>query len=181
MPGCYYTICSLPHLSFTASPPPLSSSAFLSTCGIELSRLDMSAMRSITLLPPADFSDSPPCIESWYNGERQLRLELARLRAVRLGRPNFVSQGSVSPFFKKIARQVMAFESPWQAEELLDLSRWQILNELEAEYDSGLPRLAVYFLKLQLLERRARFNQQAGQKLRREIVNRITLFMRSDQ
>ncbi|NOX25196.1 MAG: DUF2764 family protein, partial [Deltaproteobacteria bacterium] len=151
------------------------------TCEIELSRSDMSVISSITLQPPAGFSNSPSFIESWYSGERQLRLELARLRAARLGRSNFVSQGSVSPFFKKIARQAMAFESPWQAEELLDLSRWQILNELETEHDSGLPRLAVYFLKLQLLERRALFNQQAGQKLRREIVNRITLFVRSDQ
>ncbi|MFW8602312.1 DUF2764 family protein [Desulfobacterota bacterium M19] len=141
----------------------------------------MSVIRSITLLPPVDFSNSPSFTESWYSGERQLRLELARLRAARLGRQNFVSQFSVSPFFKKIARQAMAFESPWQAEELLDLSRWQILNEMETEHDSGLPRLAVYFLKLQLLERRALFNKQAGQKLRREIINRITPLQRFDQ
>lgn len=172
MQGYYYTICSLPHLAFTTSPPPLSSITFLPLCEIELGPEDMSVISSITLLPPAAMPNTLPLvIKRWYSWERQLRQELARQRAARLGRKDFISQTATGPFIKKIARQAMALESPWEADKMIDLARWQILNELAAEDNFGLPHLAVYFLKLQLIERRALFNRQAGQRLRRKIIN----------
>lgn len=174
MQGCYYTICSLPHLSFSATPPPLSGINFLAFCEIELSSKNMGLISSITLLPPVVVPNTlPSVIKRWYSAERQLRLELARRRAVRLGRQDFISQTAASPFIKKTARQAMALDSPWDADKILDLARWQVLNELTAEDDFGLPYLAVYFLKLQLLERRASFNQQAGQRLRQAIIKQI--------
>ncbi|NOX24867.1 MAG: DUF2764 family protein [Deltaproteobacteria bacterium] len=134
----------------------------------------MSLINSITLLPPAVVPDTLPSVSRrWYSAERQLRQELARQRAARLGRNDFIPQTAVSPFIKKIVRQVMALDSPWEADKMLDLARWQILNELAAEDDFGLPYLVVYCLKLKFLERRASFNQQSGQRLRQKIINQI--------
>ncbi len=177
MQGYYYTISSLPHLSFTASPPPLSTSlTFLPLCEIELDRTDMTILRSISLQPPAPQpSSTPPLIERWYNWERMLRQGLAKRRAAKLNRKYHLPQPYTSSFFNTICQQAMALESPSEAENLLDQARWQLLTELASEHNFGLPTLGVYFLKLQLLEHRTHFNQHTGQQLRQKILNQITL------
>lgn len=176
MQGLYYTICSLPHLYFGATPP-LTAAAFLALCEIEASPESMSTLVAISLLPPRTRSPLP-AIERWYGWESGLRLELARLRAT-------AGHGQVDlnpwpaediPFAQRdLADRAVAQESPAEAEDLLDLARWRFLMELESAHNFGLPKLGLYFLKLQLLERRARFNQAAGLELRRAILNRVHL------
>ena len=176
MQGCYYTICSLPYLSFGDSPP-LTTTAFLSLCEIEVSPKSMPILTAISLLPPRT---TPPlaAIKRWYGWERQLRQELARIRAAAgHGRIDFSPEAGEEISFaqKNLAARAVALESPAEAEDLLDQARWQLLSELEKAHNFGLPKLGLYFLKLQLLERRALFSQTAGQKLRREILNRVGL------
>jgi len=176
MQGCYYTVCSLPSLSF-AAPPPLTAPAFLSLCEIEVCRESMRILNAVSLLPPRT---TPPlsAIERWYGWERRLRQELARIRAAtKLSGSSFkIRPGSETSFSRKnLAARAMALESPAEAENLLDLSRWRFLSELETANHFGLQKLGLYFLKLQLLERRALFSQATGQKIRLEILNRVAL------
>ena len=176
--GYYYTICSLPSPSFT-NPPPLTTTAFLSLCEIEVCHKDMHTLKTISLLP----SDTPPPLPSigrWYEWEQQLRQELAIIRAAavaKLGWGDFkikIREESSFPQ-KDLAAMAIAMESPSEAEDLLDLARWQFLSELETVNYFGLQKLSLYFLKLQLLKRRAMFSQPAGQKVRQEILNRVHL------
>ena len=60
--------------------------------------------------------------------------------------------------------------SPLAAEGVLDRARWSWLEELESGHYFDGERLALYLLKLRILERRARFVKDLGSARFEELV-----------
>ena len=112
------------------------------------------------LTEPTGFSFADRIL-SW---EKELRLELARARILKL--PFDISSDHKSPVANysliEQVRVAMALESPLDAERYLDQLRWSYLEEIGARHYFDLEALVVYYLKLQLVLRQEKFQEELG-------------------
>jgi len=170
-PGFYYLVASLPELSFDR-PTPIALKDFLALCSEHLPAV------SCRLLAETDLFQLPASptrlrvLNVWFELEHMLRNELARLRAQRLGwdvTPHLRSAGRDADL-ATVAARILQNESPRPAEDELDRARWTFLDGLEFGHYFDLESLALYWLKLRLLERRAVFNKGRGREKLRAFV-----------
>ncbi len=168
----YYTIASLPHLSFN-EPPPISIKSFLALCKIELAESDFTILQSAELFPHKKDKIPLTVLKKWYARERGTRNELARLRAAKLNLdPGIYIRGDGDDgSCSRLAQEVFGVESPYAAEERLDRTRWKFLEELETGHYFTIEKLVIYSLKLQILQRRSFFNNKKGQEILGTIVH----------
>ena len=151
----YYLVATLTYLKF-ADAPPVSSEEFLSECRRWLSPEDMrsleSAGRGHHELMPGD----APVLKEWKAFDRRLREELAVVRSARKKSEAFKAPERL--------RQFVDQQNPLLVELELERFRWGFLEDRGAVYFFDVNALIVYFLKLQMLERMAEFNKDAGEK-----------------
>lgn len=174
MKGMYYfTETSLPYLSFSA-PPGLTSKEFLSMCEIELSPSDLFVLKSASLLPKHSEKPVLPILKNWFQWDQDIRNELVKLRAGKLGKDeNAYIRGEASEEVSRVlVRDIFNTDSPLSAQDMLDQARWKYLEELERGHYFDVEKLIVYYLKLQLLERRNLYNKEEGQKKAEEILEK---------
>jgi hypothetical protein len=109
----------------------------------------------------------------WFEREHALRNELTRLRAQRLGWDVTTALRSAGrdPELATVAARILENESPRAAEDELDRARWTFLDGLEFGHYFDLESLALYWLKLRVLERRAVFNKDRGRERLRAFVS----------
>lgn len=171
-PRFYYLVASLPELSFER-PTPIAMKDFLALCSEHL------PAASCLLLAETDLFQSSACparlrvLNLWFKREHMLRNELARLRAQRLGwdvTPHLRSTGRDADL-TAIATRILENESPRAVEDELDRARWTFLDGLEFGHYFDIESLALYWLKLRLLERRAFFNKDRGREKLRAFVS----------
>jgi hypothetical protein len=171
-PGFYYLVASLPDLSFDR-PASITTKDFLGLCSEHI------APASCQLLAETDLFQSSSCptrlrvLNVWFEREHLLRNELARLRAQRLGwdvTPHLRTAGR-NDELKMVAARILENESPRAAEDELDRARWRFLDGLEFGHYFDLESLALYWLKLRLLERRAVFDKERGREKLRAFVS----------
>ena len=170
----YYTVASLPSLSFH-EPSPLSPEDALALCKAELTVADNALLKSITLSPHAHKEMYLSVKRKWFAFEKALRNELVRLRATKLGvdADLYIRGDDGDRSYAKLAQDIFATESPHIAEEMIDHARWKFLDELETDYYFTIEKLVIYFLKLRILERRSFFNTEAGRKNLDDIINQV--------
>jgi hypothetical protein len=162
-PRFYYLVASLPELSFDR-PPPISQKAFLELCSEHLPAASCQLLAETGLCQPSASLTRLQVLNVWFEREHALRNELARLRAQRLGwavTPHLRSAGRDADLAAAAAR-ILQNDSPRSAEDELDLARWTFLDGLAFGHYFDLESLALYSLKLRLLERRAVFNKERG-------------------
>jgi hypothetical protein len=167
----YYLVASLPELSFDR-PTPITTKDFLELCSEHL------PAASCRLLAETDLFQSPASparlgvLNIWFEREHLLRNELARLRAQRLGWDVTLHLRSTGrdADLAVVAERILGNESPRAAEDKLDRARWTFLDGLEFGHYFDLESLALYWLKLRLLERRAVFNKERGREKLRAFV-----------
>jgi hypothetical protein len=171
----YYLVASLPLLFYDTEKFP-SREAFLDTC-----RRHVTA-RHYRLLVSASTTDLKPSIPScrtldlWREWEIALRNELVRLRAKNRGieaEPYLVSSPPVMDA-QAAAREAFDQESPLQAEDLLNRARWRYLEELAVGHYFDMDKILVYALHLQVLARKALFDEEKGKKMFEELYAEIT-------
>jgi hypothetical protein len=161
----YYLVASLPLLSYDSERAP-SSEDFLAACEPLLSAQHSSLLESAGTDLEAE---GPSCrtLDLWRSWEITLRNELVRLRAKKLGREARVrtadSSGTVEP--QAIAGEAFSQESPLQAEDTLNQARWRYLDELESGHYFDIDKILIYLLRLQILERKALFDEQKGREM----------------
>ena len=83
----YYLMAQLPALDQVegAAPLPITEERYLELCSRFLSKKAAAAVKSLTLLPDRRESATGwALIDAWNDGERQLRMALAGLRAKRM-------------------------------------------------------------------------------------------------
>jgi len=164
----YYFGTTLTSLSFRGTAPA-SYASFLERSAVHLSKRDQAALVGASLAVPADGKDPEAArasrlLRNYYRWERALRNELARLRAGRLGTPaeKHLRPGDVEWDALRAAQAAFQAESPLDGELAIERERWTLLDRLLAGHYFDLEALLAYGLKLQALERMARFETERG-------------------
>ena len=151
----YYLVASLPSLNW-GTRPPMAYDDFLLDCHEQLSRSDFEIMSQITL----DLDDKPkkgnPILKSWGSLNRNLKNEIAKFRARRVGKnpADYIRGEEINEdVFSHVIEEASKAQDPLTAEKILDRFRWQHLDEISWNQYFNLEFLIVYALKLKILER----------------------------
>ena len=161
----YYLTASLPMLHLGA-PPPLTSREFLEMCERLMSPSDYEQIRLARLNSPEPARCRVDLLRRYQDAELGLRNELVRLRAkTRNVEPDrYVRRDALNPVWMGAAREISEQDTPLKSELLLGEVLWRVVEDLSAGHFFDLDLLAGYYLKLQILERKARFQVETGQQ-----------------
>jgi hypothetical protein len=159
----YYTVASLPML-FYDRDLPISREAFLEACDRDLAPDDRGIMDEARIGDVERGSSGCGLLDGWRRWETGLRNELVRLRAHRKGwdaeKHLRESEGVLGT--AEVARDAFGQDSPLSGEDVLNRARWSFIEELEVGHHFDLEKLVAYYLKLQILERKASFRSDEG-------------------
>ena len=164
MPGnIYYLIASLPYLCYP-DPPSITIDEFLSICNTHLSRSRLDKLKSISRGETDHAVNRLSVVRMWQEWDLAARGELARLRAERLGRlvEAMVPEGKIIVSAIEAAREAYRAHSPMEADDVFETARWAYIDSLEFGRYFNMEWLALYLLKLKVLERRARLVTERG-------------------
>ena len=169
----YYTVASLP-LLFYEEDLSIDIEQFISICEREISGENIELLRAASAgATPAEES-TEPTYRQWSAWERQLRFEIAKIRAQSLGKELSIEEPEdVAYETARIAREASVQDSPLQAEFFLTRARWDFLDSLEIGHYFDMDKLVIYALKLRLLTRKALFKQELGEEKFQQIYNKI--------
>jgi hypothetical protein len=177
----YYTVASLPFLQYDSDNFP-STTRFLEICVDHVRPDDMILIRNARLDIDNILESSCGVLQRWYDFERGIRNELVKHRSGALSREphaylkfdradrDMTDLSGVS----EIVRSAVSETNPMRAEENLQKARWQFLEGLEIGHYFDCETLVLYFLKLQILERKGKMTRENGEKVFEEAYRRIS-------
>lgn len=173
MAAYYYLASSLPMLVDPMQDPPVSSQDFLEQCRMFMTPKDYENILGTSINPGENHSHNLG--ENFGKWESSLRNELVRLRAQvqGLNPDDFLREDSFISGTAEIASAAMQKSTPLEAELYLTQKRWDCVDELSAGHFFDIQFLQGYRLKLQLLERRAKFVEENGFDAYRSIYARV--------
>ncbi|MDC7227158.1 MAG: DUF2764 family protein [Spirochaetales bacterium] len=169
----YYTVASLPML-ILGQEPSVSLEYFLENCRYTMNENDYETLLTAGLIP--DNASEYPAVVRWQNFERTLRNELAAVRSQKTGidYDTYRREGETVTGVADAVREASSAANPEIGEDILDAARWRFLDELESSHNFDLTKLIVYYIKLQISERRKMMNEQNGREKYGEIYQGIT-------
>ena len=172
----YYLISQLPSLDGVSenTPLPISEERFLELCGQHLGKKAQAELKKISLCPPRNPEKSASAlINAWNEGESNLRLILAKLRADKLSKQFDAENRTADANLIQAARTALESESPIEAEKHLNRFRLGFLESLRPMDSFSEEYIFYYLLKLKLIARISRFNAETGETEYRNIYNSI--------
>ncbi len=179
----YYLISQLPSLDGINenTPLPITSERFEELCNRFLGKKSQGESKKISLAPSRNpEKSSSALIERWNEGERNLRLALAKIRAEKLNKHFDADIQSFSPVLLQAVRTAVEIESPMEAEKFLNKYRLDFLETLRP-MDSFSEEFVFYYgVKLKLIERIRKFDAESGEVAYRNIYNSIMNGERSE-
>jgi len=153
---------------------------FLSLCETQLPADEMMLLRAATIDGPEE-DDPSGIVGKWRRFERGLRNALVRQRApqqnVESGKfirrdaredDNTADYGVI-----ELARSAFAHETPLGSEDELNHARWALLDSLESGFFFELERVIIYYIKLQIIERRSFFKRDLGEEQFHAVTEKI--------
>jgi hypothetical protein len=155
----YYLIASLPMLKFNDSPP-ISRDKFLTEAQKEVAQHPFAQLCSL-------FSDERaidhPYLKEWDTFNEEVNSLLAHLRSQRL---NFTHKEEVKrdPKLEAKLREIVQNPNPLEAETQLMQLYWERATELSRMKVFTIEVLFTYAIQLNILERKALFTQEAGNR-----------------
>ncbi|MFP4377133.1 MAG: DUF2764 family protein [Spirochaetales bacterium] len=178
----YYLVASLPTISYE-SKDAMSPEDFLELCRQQLSDDEYRAVAAASIDAPAAgaLPDGAPVLTRWLEHERGLRNALVKLRAPGRGadaeaymrRDEGGNDGTSADSITELAREAHASETPLGAETALNQARWRFLEDLETGHFFDLDRVALYYVKLQIIARRLLFDRKQGEERYNAVSERI--------
>lgn len=172
----YYLISQFPSLDGLGEtmPVPITEERFLELCNRFLGKKAMKEVEQISLVPPIDpEKTSSAVIRAWNDGERKLRLALAKVRAEKLNK-SFESPSQVlSAELSKVANAAADIENPLEAENFLLHYRLSALETLRPMDNFSEEFVFYYALKLKLITRIRQFDAALGKATYHNIYNSI--------
>ena len=165
----YYAVSTLPMLFFDGDPT-YDREVFLNFCRDQLTPRDFKALVETSLLMDESTALSTDLGTRWFLNELGLRNSLVVLRASALGwdQQDYVQRDSAGRTWtdlsgvEEVVRSAVAAEDPLKSEIVLDRYRWELLEELEVGHYFDLRKLQIYYLKLQILWRKALVHSDEG-------------------
>ena len=172
----YYLISQLPSLDGIDgdTPLPITEEGFLEVCRRFLGKKELTELEKLTLSPPREGAkSSSPLVNAWNEGERNLRLALAKLRAERMKKSFSLSEGYLPAELLQVAHTAVEFESPMEAEKFLNDYRLNFLETLRPMDTFSRDSLFYYYLKLKLILRMRSFDSEVGKTAYKNIYNSV--------
>ena len=145
---------SLPYLRFKGEVP-LSRDDFLCECKKWLDPDEMRTILSADIHSPEGAREDTELLREWKEFDEGLKKELARAREAAKKGKSYKGPDTL--------KEVMEKETPLLMEEGFEKTRWDFLETRVLGYNFDLNWLVLYFLKLQIVERLATFNKDAGE------------------
>jgi hypothetical protein len=149
----YYLVASLPYLELEKRPP-IPRDEFLSQCAKWLDAGDLGGISKIDISDITAKREDAEIIKEWKAFDLSLRGELAEIRQARKGGGREKVPEALKDLFEE--------PTPLFMERRLEKKRWDFLEEKEFGYHFDINTLSLYFLKLQILERLAKFEKERG-------------------
>lgn len=155
----YYLVASLPYLRFSQRCP-ITTESFLAECGKWFSARDMETLSKASIKDHSAKPGAAFIIRAWKEFDSALRKEIAQTRK------NTQDKRHEKPGLS--ARIVFGEGNPLLMERAFEKIRWEFLDSLETGIFFDINFLAVYFIKLQIMERLAMFDKKTGEKVFRD-------------
>ena len=172
----YYLISQLPSLDGISEnmPLPINEERFFQLCNEISGKKIQNEINKITLLPSKEYEKSSSfVIESWNNGERNLRLALAKVRAEKMKKTFETGNNPLPNESIKIANAAIEIESPLEAEKFLNNYRLEFLETLRPMDNFSGEFIYYYGLKLKLISHIKQFDSNVGEMAYKNIYNSI--------
>ena len=172
----YYLISQLPSLDGLGEniPLPITEERFYELCNQVAGKRIQNEINKITLLPSKTYEkSSSSLIEKWNDGERKLRLALAKVRADKMKKSFDLENNALSSELIKIANTAIEIESPMEAEKILNSYRLDFLETLRPMDSFSEEYIYYYGLKLKLISHIRQFDTNAGEIAYKNIYNSI--------
>ena len=176
MAAYYYLISQLPSLDgySDTAPLPIDEARFMELVRGQLGKNTQNDMEKLTLTPPMDSEKtSSPLLSAWYDGERDLRLALGKIRAEKMNKTFTFPNKILSAALIKTATDAQEADNPFEAEKILFSHRLSFLESLRPTDTFCEDFLFYYGLKLKLLVRMRQFDPVRGEAAYRKIYNSI--------
>lgn len=172
----YYLISQLPSLDALGDnmPVPITEERFTELCERFLSKKTLRELEGLTLAPTIDFeSVSSSLVNAWNEGERDLRLALAKARADKMNKAFDLKNKALPPELMKLANVAVVIDNPLEAENYLLKHRLAFLENLRP-MDSFCDDYVLYYgLKLKLILRIRQFDKKIGETAYKNIYSSI--------
>lgn len=149
----YYLVASLAYLEFE-KPLPISREEFLSECKKWLDESDFKKLVGISINDIEIRPEDPAIIKEWKSFDLTLRKDLGEIRRMR--------KKSLHERIPTRLMDVFDEPTPLLMERKLEKKRWDFIEEKEFGRHFDIDTLVLYFLKLQILERLAAFEEEKG-------------------
>ena len=172
----YYLMSQLPSLDGIGDnmPLPITEEGFLEVCRRFLGKKELIELEKLTLSPPREGAkSSSPLVDAWNEGERNLRLALAKLRADKMKKSFALSEGYLPAELLQTAHTAVEFESPMEAEKFLNDYRLKFLESLRPMDTFSKDSVFYYGLKLKLILRMRNFDNESGITAYKNIYNSV--------
>ena len=146
---------------------------FLLGCEGLLNERDYALVRSIFFHDGYDVFSSNDTYRQWLDFEKDFRNELVAFRAQKLNKdPLEYVRGDVTkdPFLEDIVLQAAKESNLCEAEDILDRTRWQFLDDISVGHYFDIDFIIIYALKLKILNRKNSFDPVIGEKVIESIV-----------
>jgi len=152
---------------------PVSSEDMLDVCRRFISDGDYTGLVDSSLNP--DDPEAPGICADYREWERSLRNDLVVQRAAEqnLNPEEYLRPSNPISGTSSIASEAMNKNSPLEAELFLDSCRWFKIEELANGHFFDIEFLRAYRMKLQILERRAMFDEKRGFSAYRDLYARV--------
>jgi hypothetical protein len=173
----YYFVSTLPSLAYSDAPP-CSAEEFAAECLEHLGKRDAALLKFCTYEPQVVTEATAPTgsryLDFFLLRERTLVLSLAHLRADRLGRHALPDHYRDMPRTGAVAKTAFEMEDPLEATRYIDQTRWGFLDDIfRLDHLFGATTVFDYLLRLQLMERKRRFDTAAGDERYKEVYDGI--------
>ena len=172
----YYLISQLPSLDSIGgnTPVPITEERFLELCDRFLGKKALCELKKLKLVPSINSEKSySTLIEYWNDGERNLRLVLAKVRAEKM-KKTFDLQNKILPLeLYKVASTAVEIENPLEAELFLLQYRLSFLETLRPMDNFSQDFIFYYGLKLKLILRIRQFDTKVGENTYKNIYDSI--------
>ncbi len=162
----YYLISQLPSLDGISEnvPLPITEERFFELCNELLGKKAQTEINKMTLLPSKTYEkSSSTLIENWNNGERNLRLALAKVRADKMKKSFDIENNVLPSELIKVANTAIEIESPMEAEKFLNNYRLEFLEMLRPMDNFSEEFIYYYGLKLKLISHIRKFDANTGE------------------
>lgn len=150
----YYLVASLPYLSFDGEDF-LSRDRFVEECGRWLSTGDMKQLLELDIRDPYVRDEDPELVKQWKEFDMGIREILSGIR-----RKDSRAALKENLYFSK---EKIEGKNPFVAEKAIAKARWDFAEGEEPRYIFDINWLMLYHIKIQILERLARFDKERGE------------------